>query len=450
MTVSHKKTSPAGGQYYIDGLEEEGLHDSDDPHGLTALWWIVGPGSVAAEVALGIDSGRRFTAADLPKFEALVQGFHPSELQRKRRLVQNAGNPRRVALHDFTLSAPKSVSVVWSQADERTKRLIEAAQGRAARAFVSLVGSRAAYSRQGKAGILKTPCAIVAALFAHGTSRAEDPQLHTHCTLLNVTIRSDGSSGALETRKIMCWQGAAACLYHAELAFGLRELGFGIEQAGNLFEVEGVPAEVCVAFSQRRRAVLAAATSELLRRGRDPEQTPPSRGLLRKVVIQTRAPKVMRPRSELEHSWLQRGEAMGFGPNQVRELMHGGNARVADRHEMLTIARSVAAELDQDLNEFTEPTLVARVAVALAGRADAVGILKAIDAVIDELAQRDRDGLAIGTSLLPVDREKNSLAPRSDDCQKPQPGTGNGGVRAAEGSGQDTLGMGRAMERMRE
>lgn len=448
MTVSYKKTSPAGGRYYVHSLEEEGLHDGNNPHGLAAQWWIHGPGAALAENTLGIDSGRPFTAADLPKFEALVQGFHPSALQEQRRLVHNAGNPKRVALHDFTLSAPKSVSVVWSLADERTQRLIEAAQGRAARAFVSLLGARAAYSRQGKAGVIKTPGAVVSALFPHGTSRAEDPQLHTHCTLLNVAVRPDGSTGALEIKKILRWQGAAACLYHAQLAFGLRELGFGITRAGNLFEVKGVPPEVRVAFSQRRQAVLAAARRELLSRGGDPERVQPSRGLLRKVVIQTRAPKVMRPRAALESSWLRRAEAMGFGPQQVAALMREGAACVATDHEVLALARRVAAELDQDLTEFTQPMLVARTAVALMGRVDAVGILQTVDVVTEELRHRDRDGSVIGASLLPVDPSNKNPGPQINEWEWTQPNGGS--VLAGEDTGEDAVSTDRAAPRMRE
>ena len=112
MTVSYKKTSPSGWRYYLDGLQDEGLHDGDNPSELAAQWWIHGPGSAMIESALGIDSGRPFAAADVPRFEALVQGFHPAQPLVKKRLVHNAGNPRRVALQDWSGSAPKSVSVV--------------------------------------------------------------------------------------------------------------------------------------------------------------------------------------------------------------------------------------------------------------------------------------------------------------------------------------------------
>jgi conjugative relaxase-like TrwC/TraI family protein len=42
----------------------------------------------------------------------------------------------------------------------------------------------------------------VAASFRHETSRALDPQLHSHCVILNVTRRHDGEWRAVNARGI--------------------------------------------------------------------------------------------------------------------------------------------------------------------------------------------------------------------------------------------------------
>src|SRR5262245_35128414 len=49
------------------------------------------------------------------------------------KLVQNAGKENRVPGWDFTFNAPKSVSVMWSQADAATRREIEQAHDKAVR-----------------------------------------------------------------------------------------------------------------------------------------------------------------------------------------------------------------------------------------------------------------------------------------------------------------------------
>lgn len=87
-----------------------------------------------------------------------------------------------------------------------------------------------------------------------------DPQIHTHCVVLNLleSQHNDRPAYALETKSIMAQQGVAASLYHARLAWEMRELGFEIEKAGNLFEIAGVPQAVMKDFSQRREQIEAA------------------------------------------------------------------------------------------------------------------------------------------------------------------------------------------------
>ena len=258
-------------------------------------------------------------------------GWHPIDAAQacdsSRRLVRNAGSMRRVALHDFTLSAPKSVSVLWAASDGPTRSAIEACQTEAAVVFVNTLAEHAAYSRQGRAGIHKTPCAVAGVLFNHRTSRADDPQLHTHCTVFNACIRVDGTTGALETLQMMQWMGAGASLYHAQLAYGLASLGFSIKRAGRLFEVAGVPQGLCRAFSQRRTRMARVAMDDLhqIRGGLDQSGTPPdapSRRHMAAVALKTRPPKrqTAMTQPELDRIWRPKLQAWQWGQKQVKLL----------------------------------------------------------------------------------------------------------------------------------
>ena len=317
MTVSYSKSKSEGGGYYLEGLGEPDLDGPGNSRSLSAHWWVAGDAE-AAKKTLGVDHGHEFDAPDMQKFKLLLEGFGPVGGQGRSRLVHNAGSSRRVGLHDFTLSAPKSVSVLWGLGDPELQSGIAMAQRRAAKAYVTFMGERAAYSRRGRGGAVRLPCTIASVLFEHGTSRADDPQLHTHCVVLNVTVSADGSTGALETLKMMHWQGVAASLYHSELAHGLRQLGFGIVQSGSLFEVEGVPAGVCEAFSQRRRMALQAANREMVEMRFNPILFAPSRQLMKKAVLKTRLPKTGIPQSELELTWMRRAEALAFGRDEIK------------------------------------------------------------------------------------------------------------------------------------
>src|SRR5688500_20178566 len=67
---------------------------------------------------------------------------------------------------------------------------------------------------------------LVAAAFRHRTSRAGDPQLHTHVLVANLTLGADGRWSALDGRRLYAHAKTAGYLYEARLRAELtRELG---------------------------------------------------------------------------------------------------------------------------------------------------------------------------------------------------------------------------------
>ena len=114
---------------------------------------------------------------------------------------------------DFTLSAPKSVSLAWALADEPLRAaLAEAHRGavKAAFSFLEDEGGRARRGFGGRDGHVSAGLAV--ACFVHPASRELDPQLHTHGIVCNVVEGSDGRWTALDSRMIYMHRRAAASI----------------------------------------------------------------------------------------------------------------------------------------------------------------------------------------------------------------------------------------------
>ena len=101
---------------------------------------------------------------------------------------------------------------------------------------------------------------LVAAAFRHRTSRAGDPQLHTHVLVANLGRGPDGRWSALDGRRLYAHARAASFVYQAVLRAELtRTLGLEwLPVRNGIAELVGVPKPVLRAFSRRRAEIQAA------------------------------------------------------------------------------------------------------------------------------------------------------------------------------------------------
>ena len=91
---------------------------------------------------------------------------------------------RKDAGFDRTLSAAKSVSLLWGLGNRATAEQVVAAHDQAVIAALAYLEDAACTVRRGKGGSTHHRGAgLVAAAFRHRTSREADPQLHTHLVL---------------------------------------------------------------------------------------------------------------------------------------------------------------------------------------------------------------------------------------------------------------------------
>jgi len=101
---------------------------------------------------------------------------------------------------------------------------------------------------------------LIAAAFRHRTSRAGDPQLHSHVLVANLGRGPDGRWSALDGRRLYADARAASFIYQAVLRSELtRSLGLEwLPVHKGIAELAGVPKPVLRPFSRRRAEIEAA------------------------------------------------------------------------------------------------------------------------------------------------------------------------------------------------
>jgi len=111
---------------------------------------------------------------------------------------------------------------------------------------------------------------VVGAEFLHNSSRALDPQLHTHFTLFNATFdKQEKRWKALQTFDMFEASKYATEVYRNELAKRLGLIGYEVENRSHGFEIKGVSRELLKRFSKRsaeRDAVIAKMEERLGRK----------------------------------------------------------------------------------------------------------------------------------------------------------------------------------------
>lgn len=177
-----------------------------------------------------------------------LQGFDPAS---GSALASNAGEKHKAGW-DATFSAPKPVSAVWALADDSLRQKIEAAQLKAAQEAVQFLEQKAMTNRDRNGN--NRVNAVLAAYYQHGTSRANDPDLHTHTPIFNMTQRPDGTWCAVEFN--LKWKMAAGAVYRVSLANAMKELGFQVERDQTSFKLAGVSDDLCQHWSKRRLTIM--------------------------------------------------------------------------------------------------------------------------------------------------------------------------------------------------
>jgi conjugative relaxase-like TrwC/TraI family protein len=182
------------------------------------------------------------------QFQALCENQNPETSERLTQRQQK--EDKRRVFYDFTCSAPKSVSVLAMTLDD--DRLVTAHEEATRIAFRELETFAATRVRKQGNQRDRTTGNLVAAAFTHTSSRALDPQLHTHFTVFNATFdESERCWKALQAGGMYDAIRYGTAVYRNELAKRVREIGYRTVPAKHGFEIEGVSPDVLKRFSKR-------------------------------------------------------------------------------------------------------------------------------------------------------------------------------------------------------
>lgn len=279
---------------------------------------------------------------------------------------------------DLTFSAPKSVSTIWSQVGQADREKIQQAHFAAVEAALGYIQEKAGRTRRGRGGESVEQAGLVIATFEHGTSRALDPQLHTHALVINAGVREDGSWGSITSRGLYRHKMAAGALYRAELANQLsKTLGLTFEQVKTWIEVRGVSDALCDVFSKRSHRI----RDEMAKAGsNDPK-------LAERLTLITREVKGHVARVGLFDSWRAVGLRHAFSRTEAEALLQ----RPGQRMEPLVsrgqwIEQAVSAV--EAKSTFTKDDLLRAKDEAVRSWTEACGVPpNAIDQAITALTQ---------------------------------------------------------------
>ena len=267
-------------------------------------------------------------------FVRLCENLHPKTGE-KLTMRQNTmrsdigpdGQPRqntnRRVFYDFTFSPAKSVSITALVGHD--PRIVEAHEQAVTTALGQLQAFASTRVRKNAQCTDRTTGNIVAAVFRHDTSRALDPQLHTHCIIFNATFDSvEARWKALQNHDMLSAQKFIENVYYHELSRRLCRFGYGIEnQRRGDFEIKGVSPALVEKFSKRHQEI-DQKTRELLER--EPEKATGNIAVIRDhIAHKERARKIKGiTLPELRASWdrqLTDAEKTSLGRLAIEQLL---------------------------------------------------------------------------------------------------------------------------------
>lgn len=261
---------------------------------------------------LGLKPGEAVTRE---AFLRLCDNQHPNTGEQ---LTPQQYRERRIYF-DFVCSPPKSVSILAVTMNDQ--RIIEAHKEASTLALRELEAFAATRIRKG--GVQeqdRTTGNLVGAAFVHTTSRALDPQLHTHFVLFNATWDSkENRWKALQTGDMFGAINYGTAVYRNELAKRLHRFGYQTRQTGSAFEIEGVDAKFIERFSKRSQQRDMAVKAQEQKLGRKLTNQEVSH-----VVHQSR-PKKLKGASDEQVRQQQLGEIGFFEKRSLRKVVETAN-----------------------------------------------------------------------------------------------------------------------------
>lgn len=383
MSATVVSTGAASSGYY----KTEGYYAAGSDEGDAAANWF-GKGAEALGLEGRVDDEMFTQMLDGQTFIAGEDGPVKDRLMGKHVGGERLHRPGM----DLTFSAPKSVSIAaLVYGDER---LVEA-HDQAVRTAMDYVEQNLVQTRLYKNGALdlETGGKIIAGLFRHDTSRALDPQLHTHAVIANMVENSEGRLTALHNDQLFQMVKLGSEIYRTELAKSAHDLGYTVDRVGKdrLIELREIPRDLVALYSKRRAEIEAAMES------RGITESAKSAEL---AALATRAAKHGNlDRDQLHAAWMQQAEQTGMDQHRMRTLVDSLKLKAATRLPGVTRdgvipaphMADARASLDKAIAHISERSSVYAEADLLTTAMEFAG-KSGLSAIEQEIASAKRDG----------------------------------------------------------
>ncbi len=270
---------------------------------------------------------------------------------------------------DLTFAPPKSVSIESEVFGRQGVRDVHEAAVTSAMGYLEENAAQTRYQHQ----IVPTGN-LTYASFAHATSRAGDPQTHTHVLVANVTYLN-GKAYSLSNEQLLRQRTTADAVYRNELANGLSKLGYSLDYDGRgNFEIGGYDRAQLAEFSKRAEQIEQA----LQKRGSSSEAASyESRQI---AVLSTREDKAQgHSENAVAHRerWQAEALAVGIVPWPAHTHAQAMAASATTASALITSAGASLAEREQ---EFSKRDLVKEAMLQSSGRVASADLLAEIGA----------------------------------------------------------------------
>ncbi|HET9592598.1 MAG TPA: MobF family relaxase [Solirubrobacterales bacterium] len=346
----------AGQEGYYLGKVAEGAEDYYSGEGEAEGYWL---GDGAEDLGL---QGK----VDPDQLVSMLTGTNPASGEPfGLRHVEGGAVPG----FDLTFSAPKSVSLAWALGGHPVAAEVKAAHAEAVRAGLDYLQGAACWTRRGAGGqVFVKGNGFLAAGYVHRSSRAGDPQLHTHVLVANATF-ADGRWTRLYHPAIYDHAKAAGYIYEAHLRDELtRRLGVRWREVENgIAEIRGLDPDHLRAFSTRRQEILEAAGEGAGARARQV------------ATLATREAKDRDLTTEsLREVWRRKGEKIGLDREAIRATF--GKERQAP--EGTVAVADVESALTAHASHFDRRDVIQAVADSLPAGAPCPEVVELADAYL--------------------------------------------------------------------
>jgi conjugative relaxase-like TrwC/TraI family protein len=310
LSVTPISVNQAGTYYQKDG----GYYDTERP----------GEWDGKAAEALGLRG--EISTED---WQRTIRGEDP---RTGEQLVQNGANGKHRAATDTTYSAPKSAStaaLIGGRVD-----IIEAHRAAVdvTAKYMEKDGAQVRRTHDGKTEYVQTANLLIGK-FEHTLSRENDPQLHTHCPVLNFSQLPDGSWKALSNERFFDNKLFYGQIYRNELAANLKQLGYRIEYGKDgLFEIAGIDTSIREAFSRRSDQIKEAMNAIREKYPHANESELREYATLGSRVAKQKNVDI----NTVRETWVERLEALGLTPDDLNRNIYKAMCEMGQEKEPMT------------------------------------------------------------------------------------------------------------------